>query len=353
MNPQFSLHLTRAFFILFCGVLGVSLALGFQGAAWIGALAGLGFGGLVAGLDYLLRRFTIGVFSSATFGLMIGVFGAWLITQVDILASTPLAGWNNFDRIEKVYELALYCTLGFLGISLALRSNREEFALIIPYVRFRQEGVEEQKLMVDTNILIDGRIPGICETGFLNGSLIVPRFVVDELHLLADSADGIKRERGKRGLECLEQMRRMPALQVKIHEDYQPHETTVDTKLVQLSRVLGAKLITNDANLGRVAALQGVPILNLNALAKSLRPAIIPGDEVELALVKEGRDPHQAVGYLPDGTMIVVNHAIDRLGSTVPVVVSSSLQTTAGRLVFAEVKQQVSGQSGPTRPARG
>jgi uncharacterized protein YacL len=211
-----------------------------------------------------------------------------------------------------------------------------------------------QPLLVDTNIIIDGRLPGICATGFLDGTLIVPRFVLDELHVLADSPDGMKRERGRRGLECLEELQRARGIEVTLHEDDQPQEKLVDTKLIQLARSLDARLLTNDANLGRVAQLQGVSVLNLNQLAHAMRMVVNAGDELELALVREGRDEHQAVGYLGDGTMIVVNHARDRLGSTVPVVVSSALQTSAGRLVFAELKggrahasESVKGRPGP------
>ncbi|MGI8603450.1 MAG: PIN/TRAM domain-containing protein [Verrucomicrobiales bacterium] len=342
MNPQLTLRFARAGFVLFCCLIGVALAPSFQSAWWVGGLWGALFGLFMAGLDILLLRFTIGVFSSATFGLMIGVFCAWLLTQVNL---PDLPGLQDLDDSERsrnrnVYELILYISLGFLGITLALRSHREEFAFVIPYVRFRQEGIEEQRLLVDTNILIDGRLPAICETGFLNGAMIVPRFVLDELHLLADAPDPIKRERGKRGLECLEHLRANPALDVKIHEEHQPQDRPVDFKLVEVAKALGARLLTNDANLGRVANLQNVPVLNLNNLAKAMRPTILPGDEVDLTLIKEGKDPHQAVGYLSDGTMIVVNHAIDQIGSTLPVVVSSSLQTSAGRLVFAELKKK-------------
>jgi uncharacterized protein YacL len=342
MNPQLTLRFARAGFVLFCGLLGVALAPSFEAGGWTGAGVGAIFGLLVAGIDILLNRFTIGVFSSATFGLMVGVFCAWLVTRINL---PELPGFLSLDEADRarsrnIYELIVYVTFGFLGITLALRSNRQEFAFVIPYVRFRQEGIEEQRLLVDTNILIDGRLPGICETGFLNGAMIVPRFVLDELHLLADAPDPVKRERGKRGLECLEQLRANSSLDVKIHEEFQPQERPVDIKLVQLARALAARLLTNDANLGRVAALQGVPVLNLNNLAKAMRPALLPGDEVDLTLIKEGKDPHQAVGYLPDGTMIVVNHAIQHIGTAVPVVVSSSLQTSAGRLVFAEVRKK-------------
>ena len=315
MSPTTTLRLARAGFVLFAGL-------------------------LVAALDILLNKFTISVFSSATAGLLIGLFCGWLITRIG-LSELPLFQASDVEaqrQRQQVFQIAVYCTFGFLGITLALRSNREEFALLIPYVRFRQEGVEEQRLLVDTNILIDGRLPGICETGFLKDSLVVPRFVLNELHLLADSPDLIKLERGRRGLECLENLRARPLAEIKIQEDPQAEEGPADMKLVRLARSQGARLLTNDANLGRIATLQGVSVLNLNSLAKAMRPVVTPGDEVELALVKEGRDPHQAVGYLPDGTMLVVNHAAHLVGQTVTVTVSSSLQTAAGRLVFAELK---------------
>lgn len=339
MNPTTTLRLARAGFVLFACLLGVALAPAFPAVWWKGALVGASAGLFVAVLDVLLIRFTIGVFSSATIGLLIGLLCAWLITRINFAELPIFQAANIPEQSSKVFEIAVYCTLGFLGITLALRSNREEFALLIPYVRFRQDGVEEQHLLIDTNILIDARLPGICETGFLNSSLVVPHFVLDELHLLADSPDPIKRERGKRGLECLEQLRSSPHVDIKIHEEHQHEEGPVDSKLVQLGRLLGARLLTNDSNLGRVAALQGVPVLNLNSLAKAMRPTVLPGDEVDLTLIKEGKDPHQAVGYLPDGTMLVVNHAKPLLGQTVAVIISSALQTSAGRLVFAELKQ--------------
>jgi len=340
MSPTTTLRLARAGFVLFACLLGVALVPAFQGQWWQGALAGAAAGLVVAVVDILLNRFTISVFSSATAGLLIGLFCGWLITRIG-LSELPLfqASDEGAQRQrQQVFQIVVYCTFGFLGITLALRSNREEFALLIPYFRFRQEGVEEQRLLVDTNILIDGRLPAICETGFLKASLVVPRFVLDELHLLADSQDPIKRERGRRGLECLENLRAHPLSEVKIHEEHHPEPGPVDMKLVRLARSQGARLLTNDANLGRVASLQGVSVLNLNSLAKAMRPTVMPGDEVELMLIKEGKDAHQAVGYLPDGTMIVVNHAAALMGQNVAVIVSSSLQTTAGRLVFAELK---------------
>jgi uncharacterized protein YacL len=336
MNPPYSLRLARFVFVFICALLGLALSHPFLAPWWQGMIIGGVFGGIIASLDMGLGRLTLNVFSSATFGLMIGVLCAWLVTRLEL---PGLASLEGYERIRGVVELAIYISFGFLGVSLALRSNREEFALIIPYVRFRQDAIEEQKLLVDSNVLIDGRIPGVCETGFLTGTLMVPRFVLDELHLLADSHEAMRKERGKRGLECLEQLRKGEGVAVRIHEDPYNQADTVDGKLVLAAKQLGARLLTNDANLGRVASLQGVTVLNMHLLSRALRPALVPGEELDIMLSKPGKEPHQAVGYLPDGTMIVVNQGAQKMGAIGTVTVISSLQTSAGRLVFAELKK--------------
>ena len=341
MPPRTLIHTVRAVFLICCVLLGMSVVSTGQTevSSLTASVLGLLFGGLVIGLDMLLRNMTIRSFSAGTFGLMIGIFCAWLITNIPWAENAGgRGGW---------IQLGIYLALGYLGTALALRSNRQEFSLIIPYVRFRNEGIIQQPLLVDTNIIIDGRLPGICATGFIGGTLIVPRFVLDELHVLSDSLDTIKRDRGRRGLECLEELKGLTGLEISIHDDYQPNEKLVDTKLVQLAKALDAKLLTNDANLGRVAQLQGLAVLNLNQLAQAMRVIINAGDELELVLVKEGKDEHQAVGYLADGTMIVVNHARSRIGQTAIVSVSSALQTSAGRLIFAELKNSAR----PAQPA--
>ncbi|MES2708038.1 MAG: PIN domain-containing protein [Verrucomicrobiota bacterium] len=344
MPARSAIPIVRALFLVCCVLLGVVLSVASSGGSSggmhkiTGGVLGALFGGLIVGADILLKNLSFRSFGSGTFGLMTGVLCAWLLTRVPWAQSLFPPQWDNAEAFDRILNLIIYLTLGYLGIVLALRSNRQEFSLIIPYVRFRNEGVIQQPLLVDTNIIIDGRIPGICATGFLGGTLIIPRFVLDELHVLADANDPVKRDRGRRGLECLEQLKRTPTLSVTIHDDYQSQEKLVDTKLIQLGKSLDARLLTNDANLGRVALLQGLAVLNLNQLAHAMRPPLNVGDEVEIVLVKEGKDDHQAVGYLPDGTMIVVNHARGKLGSTAIATVSSSLQTSAGRLIFAELK---------------
>ena len=182
-------------------------------------------------------------------------------------------------------------------------------------------------------------------TGFLSRALIVPRFVLGELQTLADSRDSIKRERGRRGLEILNQLQRSREVELTIHDTTGDADLETDARLVRMAKLLQARLLTNDIALCQVARLQQVPALNLADLARALRPVVVAGDELELALVKEGRDAHQAVGYLPDGTMIVVNHGRPHLGTTATVVVSTALQTAAGRLIFAELKANAAARS--------
>jgi len=244
--------------------------------------------------------------------------------------------------VQWAARLVVYCTFGYLGMMLAMRSNRDEFSLIIPYVRFARETTQHEPLVVDTNVIIDGRIADLCATGFLSRALIVPRFVLGELQTLADSRDSIKRERGRRGLEILNQLQKSREIELTIHDTTGDADLSIDARLVRTAKMLQARLLTNDQALCQVARLQQVPALNLTDLARALRPSAAAGDELELNLVKEGRESHQAVGYLPDGTMIVVNHARPYLGKVATVIVSSALQTGAGRLIFAEIKQSIS-----------
>jgi uncharacterized protein YacL len=230
---------------------------------------------------------------------------------------------------------------------LAMRSNRDEFSLIIPYVKFARQTTQHEPLVLDTNIIIDGRIGELCASGFVSRSLIVPRFVLGELQALADSRDPLKRERGKRGLEILNQLQRSRDVDLTIHDSTtEEADGEVDARLVRTAKLLQARLLTNDHALCQIARLQQVTALNLNDLAHALRPQLVVGDEIELHLAKEGREQHQAVGYLADGTMIVVNHARSYLGKTKPVVVSTALQTSGGRLIFAELKNGA-GHSAP------
>jgi uncharacterized protein YacL len=247
------------------------------------------------------------------------------------------------ETMQWAVRLVVYAVFAYLGMMLAMRSSRDEFSLIIPYVRFARETTQHEPLVVDTNVIIDGRIADLCATGFLSSSLLVPRFILDELQTLADAHDPTKRERGRRGLEILNQLQRSREVELRIHEtSAEDVDLATDARLVRIATVLKARLLTNDHALTQVARLQRVGVLNLSDLTRALRPSVVAGDELDLHLVKEGREGHQAVGYLPDGTMIVVNHARAHVGKTRKVVVSSALQTGAGRLIFAELKNGAS-----------
>jgi uncharacterized protein YacL len=325
-------------FVVLTTYIGVMVGYTFPFGWLAGAVGGAAFGLTIILADRLLKGISLRIFSSATFGLLVGTLFAKLLLASNVLR-------NASSDVEWVSSLLIYITFAYLGMMLAIRSNRDEFALIIPYVRFRRANDAREQdgssVLVDSNIIIDGRITAICGTGFLPQSLVVPRFVLEELQRLADSGDPLKRERGKLALERLQQMQRDPSLQVSIHEtdvEEGDNNTPTDTRLVQLAKLLDTRLLTNDSNLCALARLQGVTALNLNELSQALRPSLNTGDLVELTLTKDGREAHQAVGYLQDGTMIVVNHARAQLGRTVPVVISGIVQTNAGRLLFGELQ---------------
>jgi uncharacterized protein YacL len=332
MTPSLTINLLRVLFITFCAAIGANISWAFIGDSWPGLALGVVLGLVIVLIDRLLKGVSLRLFSSATFGLLLGWIFANLLIASDVLR-------YQSETAQWAARLLVYAIFGYLGMMLAIRSSRDEFSLIIPYVRFARETTQHEPLVLDTNVIIDGRIADLCATGFLSRSLIVPRFILDELQLLADSRDPMKRERGRRGLEILNQLRQSRDIELTIHETSDDNvDLGTDARLVRAAKVLKARLLTNDLALGQIARLQQVAVLNLADLARSLRPTLVTGDELDLHLVKEGREAHQAVGYLPDGTMIVVNHARAYLGKTRTVVVASALQTAAGRLIFAELK---------------
>src|SRR6059058_4541661 len=305
MTPIFTVNLLRVLFVTFCGVVGSLISSELLEQTVPGLLVGILLGLCVVLLDRLLKGITLRAFSSATFGLLLGLIFANLLNASQILRYQP-------EETQWWIRLVIYVVFAYFGMMLAMRSNRDEFSLIIPYVRFTRETAEHEPLLVDTSAIIDGRIAELCATGFLSRALIVPRFV-------------------------LNQLQRSREIELTIHES-ESGEGSVDERLVRTAKVLQARLLTNDNSLCQVARLQQVGTLNLNDLTRALRPIVLAGDEMELHLVKEGRDPHQAVGYSPDGTMIVINHARSLIGKTVKIVVSSTLQTAGGRLIFGELK---------------
>ena len=329
----------RLAFIAIMVVLGVGVTFGPTSSSWIEGMAGGVFGVVVVVLDMALKNISFRRFSHATVGLVVGVFCGVLINYVlrEGFELIDIAAEGTF--VTTIPQVAINVAFAYWGVALAVRANRQEFSFIIPYVRFRQDSAQDSPLLVDSNVIMEGRVARICETGFLSGALLVPRFVLDELQVLADSPNPKRRERGKRGLEYLREMQDNAALEVTIQEEYNQHEEHDHTRMIDLAKHLGARLLTNDRVLGRVAELQGVIVLNLKELAQAIRPNVLPGETLAVKLLKEGKDSHQAVGYLEDGAMVVVNHAVEHLGETVDVVIGSPVQTSAGRLIFAELTE--------------
>lgn len=326
-----TINLFRVLFIAFGLFMGMRVGDVVFESFWAGGVAGLIFGLTIVLVDRLLRGFSLRIFSSATFGLILGLATTRLLFASDVLLYTS-------EQTRWVIGICVYGTFGYLGTMLAVRSNRDEFSLIIPYIRFRRTAVHDTPVVVDTSALIDGRIAQVCQTGFLSTSLVTPRFVLEELQALADSAEPLKRERGKRGLDLLHEIQRRNDMSLAIHESVADPDLATDTRLIHAAQLLKARLLTNDVALVRVARLEGVTVLSLSELTQALAPVVLTGEEMQLALVKPGRDPHQAVGYLPDGSMIVVNHARTCIGETVTVTIAGMIQTGTGRMFFAELK---------------
>lgn len=296
-----------------------------------GALIGFGFGGLMIAIDEMLKGFSLRAFSAATFGLILGSLIAFMVDRSDLFMYAD-------EKPRWLIRLCLFLGFGYIGMVLALRSNKEDFTLIIPYVRFSPHNVPQSLVLLDTSAIIDGRVADLIDSKLIEGTVIVPRFVLKELQGIADSPDSLRRARGRRGLETLGRIQKLPHVEVKLHEGDFPEEQAVDAKLVRLAKGTGAKLFTTDFNLGKVAELQGVSHVNVSTLAHSLKTIWLPGETLQLRLVREGKDKGQGVGYLNDGTMVVVNHAASLVGRQVDVEVQSLLQTGAGVIVFAELK---------------
>ena len=329
-----SLWYIRIFFLAMCTMGGYAVSVVrpeyTSNAAW-GAVAGFGFGGLLIAIDEMLKGFSLRAFSATTFGLLLGSVIGLLVDRSGLFDQVP-------ETTRWIIRLGLFLGFSYIGIVLAMRSNKEDFSLIIPYVRFAPQNRPDNLLLLDTSVIIDGRIADLLEARLLEGLVVVPRFVLKELQLIGDSSDPIRRARGRRGLDMLNRLQRNTTAEVKIHDGDFPDEKEVDAKLVRLARNLGAKLFTNDYNLGKIAELQSVPHVNIHEVAKAFKTVLIPGEMLNLKIVREGKDKGQGVGYLVDGTMVVVNQAQNLVGQQVEVQVQSLLQTGAGVIVFADVK---------------
>jgi uncharacterized protein YacL len=254
----------------------------------------------------------------------------------------------SFSRVPIVgpfFPLVFSVILGYLGWSVGVKNKDDILAVFSAIPRLGKDkqlstGGSECNKILDTSVIIDGRISDICKSGFVDGTLIIPGFVLEELRHIADSSDLLKRNRGRRGLDILNKIRKELDVKVKIVEEDFPDIDEVDSKLVRLAQQMGGQIITNDFNLNKVAQLQGVKVLNINDLANAVKPVVLPGEEMVVQIIKEGKEIGQGIGYLDDGTMIVIENGKKLMGETVKVVVTSVLQTSAGRMIFAKPKEE-------------
>jgi uncharacterized protein YacL len=311
--------------------------------ALLGALLGYILSPLVLRLIWkVIQRMETGLSDFSTQDLLIGTLG--LLFGL-IIANLIGLAFSKLPIIGAYGPIVFSIIFGYAGMSIAVR-KKTEIAGWVSFLRLPRSKEKERKKeefsgkLLDTSSIIDGRIAEICSTGFLEGPLLVPVFVLEELQLIADSSDVLKRNKGRRGLDILKQMQEDNYVEVRIINDDFDDVQGVDSKLVRLGRKINAKVVTNDYNLNKVAALQGVVVLNINDLANALKPARIPGEHMEVLVVKAGKENNQGVGYLDDGTMIVVENGQKYIGSTVPVVVTSVLQTSAGRMIFVKVEHE-------------
>ena len=294
------------------------------------AAAGLAVGAAIILFELRVEKVSLKRLIGAAFGSVLGIFGAFLMSLV--LARV------NVENSATLHFLQLFLLLWMTYVGLVVGANKGDMLNLsaLGGVFGGEKGPKKAFKILDTSVIIDGRIADIAETGFLDGVLVIPQFVLRELQLVADSADSMKRNRGRRGLDILQRIQKMAHLNVQIVEDDFPHVREVDMKLIELAKVYDCKVITNDFNLNKVAQLHGVEVLNINELANSLKPIVLPGETMRVFILKEGKEYNQGVAYLDDGTMVVVDNAKRMISKTIDISVTSVLQTTAGKMIFGK-----------------
>jgi uncharacterized protein YacL len=363
------LHLTRALFILMMAAVGwfyvVLPEKLWTPYVWLSVAVAIVLATIIVCIDILSPRKKLAIFSGTFFGLVVGLslsyalsFVVRLVIEQTItpdfsLVSERLAKfYQQRDALVEFVTLLVGISVCYLSISFVLQT-KDDFKFLIPYIEFARQSKGPRPILLDTSVLIDGRVVELAESRLFESQVIVPRFVLDELHHIADSGDKLKRTRGRRGLDVLRRLQDSKIVEVRLYEGSgrDGEGEPVDHRLVSLAKELNAKLMTNDTGLEKVAQLRGLDVINLHAVAAALRPAVLVGEKMLVRIVKSGDQPGQGVGYLDDGTMVVVEHGRAMLNSDVEFIVTSALQTTAGRMIFGRLAD-VAGQSRSTEAAR-
>jgi len=346
------LHVIRAVFLLAVLALTFSVVTGGEIAKEIGSgqwltlfmVLPVAMALLIVLADMIWRRKNLQAISGLFFGLLAGLAIAYVLGLVVELVAGIFPG-GAASPITQMIRTLIGATSVYLVISFVMQT-KDDFRFIIPYVEFAKQTRGPRAVLLDTSVIIDGRIADMVDTEFFKFQLTIPRFVLDELQDLADSADKLRRNRGRRGLDILARLRRsdkadLQILDTRLREVAQ--SDSVDSKLVALAQHLGGRVMTNDYNLNKVAQLRGVEVMNINDLANALKTVVLPGESLSVTVLKPGEEPGQGVGYLPDGTMVVVEQGREQIGKEVSLVVTSVLQTSAGRMVFGRPERAAAG----------
>src|SRR5438105_9029978 len=338
------LAIIRFVLLVVMGVAGYFLH-PFELTPWPGAGAGAAIGLAIVIFEWRLRAVSLKRLIGAVIGSILGILGAYLFSLVIRDAISP----NSYT--SRFLQLLVMLLMAYVGLVVgAAKGDLLNLSALGGIFGGEKQGKKIYKIL-DTSVIIDGRIADIAETGFLDGILVLPQFVLRELQLVADSADSLKRNRGRRGLDVMQRIQKMASVTVQIVEDDFPSIREVDLKLIELAKLYDAKIVTNDFNLNKVAQLQGVEVLNINELANALKPIVLPGELMKVFILKEGKEYNQGVAYLDDGTMVVVDNARKAIGKTIEISVTSVLQTTAGKMIFGKFdERQLSAASRPAPP---
>ncbi len=322
-------------------------------AALLGTVMMLGLGGVVLYTDLREREKDIRVITSLFFGLLLGLLIGWQISfTAEPIVRSLCNGYleHTQRRMVDLSRLLIMLICSYAAISLLLQT-KDEFRFLIPYVEFSKQVKGGRALVLDTSVIIDGRIADVCDTRMIDTRLVVPKFVLNELQAIADSGDKMKRNRGRRGLDVLKRLQNNAKIELVVQDsvgEIKPGEKVkVDERLVLFAKAIGGRVVTNDFNLNKIAQLQGVDVINLNEVANSLKTVALPGEYLQLRIAKAGDQPGQGVGYLDDGTMVVIEHGRGQIGNEVSIVVTSVLQTPAGRMIFGRIESRPSGNFVP------
>lgn len=324
--------IVRGVFTIICVVLGWHFH-PFGLTKSTGAIFGLVFAAAIILSEIRLRRVSLRRLIGAAVGSILGIIGGYLIHLVLMRTTIP-------EESRSFLGIALVLVMAYVGM--VVGANKGDMLNLQAFggVFGSERGGRRFAKILDTSVIIDGRVADVCEASFLEGTLILPRFVLHELQMVADSADPLKRQRGRRGLEVLERLQRLPQLDIEVAEDDFPDVPDVDMKLIELARRYDAKIVTNDFNLNKVASLQGLEVLNVNQLANALKPVVLPGEAMRVFILREGKEPNQGVAYLDDGTMVVVDGARRMINKTIDVTVTSVHQTSAGKMIFGRLDER-------------